>query len=93
MKAFVKELFTSILATVIFAAAGFLFFATLVLAATREEETAACQDDAQRLCSQYIPDEANISACMRQQMRSLTPGCRAMFNPVAKQRHHHGNSF
>lgn len=81
----IKEIATSILATVIFLAAGFLFFATLALAATREQETAACQDDAQNLCGDYIPDEERIAACMRLHISSLSPACRAMFKPVAKQ--------
>jgi len=71
----------------------FLTIACPAFAATREEETAACQDDAQNLCGDYIPDEHQIAACMRQHISSLSPACRAMFKPVAKQRHHHGNSF
>jgi hypothetical protein len=43
------------------------------------QQQAACQNDAFRLCGQFIPDVANITACMVKQIRSLSPGCRAEF--------------
>jgi len=39
----------------------------------------ACQSDAFRLCSQFIPDADNVKACMLKQIRNLSPDCRAQF--------------
>lgn len=77
----------------VIAAIVFLGMIFPAYAATREQETAACQDDANRLCSEYIPDEDAIAACMRQHLQKLTPACRAMFKPVAKRHHRDGNQF
>ena len=43
------------------------------------EQRMACQNDAFRLCGQFIPDVENIKACMVKNMRSLSPDCRAQF--------------
>jgi hypothetical protein len=43
------------------------------------EQRAACQDDALRLCGQYVPDVERITTCMKQNVRHLNPGCRAVF--------------
>jgi hypothetical protein len=43
------------------------------------QQQMACQSDAFRLCSQYIPDPDNVRACMVKQMRNLSPDCRAEF--------------
>lgn len=60
-------------------------------APTREQETAACQGDAQNLCSDYIPDEQQIAACLYQKISKLTPACRTIFKAALKQRRGHGN--
>jgi hypothetical protein len=53
-----------------------------------EEQRIACQDDAIRLCGDFIPDVEKIKACMVKKMRSLTPACRAQFaKGPAKSRH------
>ncbi len=44
----------------------------------------ACRQDAFRLCSQFIPDEARVKRCMRRNVRSLSPICRAAFLSKAK---------
>ena len=36
----------------------------------------ACTSDAMRLCSDFIPDEAKITACMRRKGAQLGPECR-----------------
>jgi hypothetical protein len=41
-----------------------------------QEEQAACQDDAFRVCGHAIPDEQRVKACMIANIRKLTPGCR-----------------
>ena len=41
------------------------------------EQQRACTPDAFRLCGEFIPDVAKISACMGQKRSSLSPACRA----------------
>ncbi|HZZ09819.1 MAG TPA: hypothetical protein VFE79_03945 [Paraburkholderia sp.] len=48
-------------------------------AASRDEEVAACRGDAMHFCSADIPNEDKITACMKQHIAELSPGCRAMF--------------
>jgi len=43
------------------------------------EQRAACEQDAYRLCSQYIPDERRTGNCLRRNRISLSPACRALF--------------
>jgi hypothetical protein len=40
------------------------------------EQRAACSDDAQRVCGQYIPDVDRIVACMKRNRRHLSAACR-----------------
>ena len=51
-----------------------------------QEQRAACEPDAMRLCSQYVPDVERITACMSLNRRHLSPQCRAMFGGVKKRR-------
>ena len=46
----------------------------------------ACEDDAFRLCSNEIPDEARVASCMERQKAKLSPDCRAMFTPSHRHR-------
>jgi hypothetical protein len=41
------------------------------------EVQSACYSDAFRLCSATIPNIPQTSACMRQHMAQLSPGCRS----------------
>jgi hypothetical protein len=41
------------------------------------EVRSACYSDAFRLCSATIPNIPQTSACMRQHMAQLSPGCRS----------------
>lgn len=62
--------------------AASLFVSSVTLpahAATRDEETQACRGDAMHFCSAEIPNEEKITACMKQHINELSPGCRAMF--------------
>jgi len=43
-------------------------------------QRAACEQDAYRFCSQYIPDESRTANCLRRHRVSLSPACRAMFS-------------
>lgn len=42
------------------------------------EERAACQPEVFRLCSEFIPDVPRITACLKREVRNLTPACRAV---------------
>jgi hypothetical protein len=44
-----------------------------------QEQRAACEPDAMRLCNQYVPDVQRISACMAHYRRYLSPACRKVF--------------
>ncbi|MCC6775110.1 MAG: hypothetical protein IT537_00480 [Hyphomicrobiales bacterium] len=50
------------------------------------EQRAACQDDAMRLCGQFVPDVQQITACMHGKRRYLTARCRAVFDSGSKRR-------
>ena len=48
-----------------------------------EESRRACTPDVFRLCSEFIPDATQITMCLQQKVRFLSPGCRAVFtNPA-----------
>jgi hypothetical protein len=51
------------------------------------EQRQACQPDAMRLCSEFIPDVERITACMVKNRIRLSPACRAVFaTPSHKKR-------
>jgi hypothetical protein len=56
-----------------------VFLSPASAAAYTQEEQAACQDDAFRLCGQAIPDEQRVKACLIANMRRLSPTCRRLF--------------
>ncbi len=37
----------------------------------------ACTPDAMRLCSEFVPDEAKITACMHRKYAQIGPECRS----------------
>jgi hypothetical protein len=45
-----------------------------------QEQRAACEPDAMRLCNQYVPDVQRVSACMAHYRRYLSAPCRAVFD-------------
>jgi hypothetical protein len=47
------------------------------------EQQQACQPDAMRLCSEFIPDVPSITKCMDRNRASLSPACRAVFTKPA----------
>jgi hypothetical protein len=49
-------------------------------------QRAACENDAMRVCGQYIPDVAQITSCMRRNCRSLSHGCRAVMHCGKRRR-------
>ena len=74
-----------------FTIAGLVGLALLVLplaaaAQGTPEQRAACEGDAMRLCSQFVPDVDRITACMAKNRRYLSAGCRAVFDGGGKKR-------
>jgi hypothetical protein len=59
---------------------GLALIATPAAAQGTPEQRAACEQDAYRFCSQYIPDERRTGACLRRHRVSLSPACRRMFS-------------
>jgi hypothetical protein len=58
------------------------------------EQQRACTPDVMRLCNEFIPDVAKISACMGRKRAQVSAACRAAFaTPHAKKRttHHHSH--
>jgi len=51
-------------------------------AAGTAEQRAACQDDAFRFCSDDVPDPVAIEACLKRNVRSISPACQAQFGYV-----------
>ena len=43
------------------------------------EQQQACTPDVMRLCNQFIPDVAKITACMSRNRANISPACRAAF--------------
>lgn len=63
-----------------------LFFALLAFLAIAPawaqgtpEQRRACKADAYRLCPWDVPDPGKTERCMRAQLKSLSPACRAQF--------------
>jgi hypothetical protein len=51
------------------------------------EQQQACQPDAMRLCSEFIPDVPAITKCMVKKRSALSPACKAVFSqPAARRR-------
>ncbi|SRR6266700_8417294 len=53
------------------------------------EQQQACQPDAMRLCSEFIPDVERIIACMTKNRLRLSPACRAVFSTPSHGRPRH----
>jgi hypothetical protein len=70
--------------------AGIVLMAVLapapVVAQGTPQQRAACESEARWLCSNYIPDENAIKACLARNLKSLSPACRALFRGGSKRR-------
>lgn len=53
-----------------------------------DAEREACQGDAVRLCSEFIPDVTKITACMKKNSAQLSPPCRLVMAGGSSHRHH-----
>ena len=61
------------------ASIGILAAAMVQADELRERQSAECTGDALRLCSNYIPDEDQIEACLNAKRAELSPGCGVFF--------------
>ena len=43
-------------------------------------QRAACEQDAYRLCMEFVPNERRIASCLSRKRMSLSPACRALFS-------------
>jgi hypothetical protein len=50
------------------------------------QQRAACEDEARWLCSNYVPDQDQVTACMVRNLHSLSPRCRAVFGSKRRTR-------
>ena len=71
--------------TIVLVPAMALAAETDVSPALRAKAEALCRDDALRLCSDAIPDESAIIACMRPKRALLTTSCLKVFDQVTHE--------
>jgi hypothetical protein len=57
-----------------------IVMAPLPAIAYTQEDASACTPDAMRLCQYAIPDESQVTRCLVQNKRLLSPACTAVFN-------------
>jgi hypothetical protein len=78
---------SSVLLAAIAVAFGLAFAAGFTPAAAQgtPEQRQACQPDAMRLCSEFVPDVDRITACMVKNRIRLSPACRAVFKGPSRR--------
>jgi len=64
------------------AAAAFILPAAASAQGTAEQR-AACTGDAFQFCGAEIPDATRVEACLRKNMRKISPACQSMFRPAS----------
>jgi hypothetical protein len=52
------------------------------------EERQACTYDAQIHCQHAIPDHNRVAACLRRNIRIISPACRDVLRNYGKRRRH-----
>ncbi|MGZ6468717.1 MAG: hypothetical protein ACXWQJ_15565 [Bdellovibrionota bacterium] len=50
---------------------------------TRDQGQQYCTSDAMKLCSAFIPNETKIQACLRKNVKKLSPDCKKCFSSFA----------
>ncbi len=58
---------------------GLALLSTPAAAQGSPEQRAACENDAMRLCGDFVPDVQRITACMQRKRAYLSARCRAVF--------------
>jgi hypothetical protein len=50
----------------------------------KDRENAACFNDVQRLCGNFIPDEDAVKSCMAAKRRQVSAACAKFYKPGAR---------
>ena len=50
-----------------------------------DEQQSACMGDAFQFWGDFVPDATKIEACLRKNIRAISPACRAQFTGGSKQ--------
>ena len=61
--------------------AAIILMPALAAAQGTAEQKDACMGDAFQFCGDYIPDATKIEACLRKNIKSISPACGAQFKP------------
>lgn len=74
-------------------ASAVVVFAAPALAGDRGsvEDQLACTPDVYRLCSQFVPDENKIVACLQRNVAQLSPDCHKVFTRPANGGNQNGD--
>jgi hypothetical protein len=70
---------SKMIAVALMSMAGALAALPSPASAYTQEQQMACQDDAFRVCGEFIPDEQRVRGCMVAKKAQLSAGCRAQF--------------
>ena len=63
-----------------------LALSTPVFAQGTEEQHEACQADAYKWCPHEVPDADAVAACLRKNMKWISPTCQAQFPENQKKK-------
>ena len=63
-----------------------LVLSTPVIAQGTEEQHEACQADAYKWCPHEVPDPDEVAACLRRNMKWISPACQAQFPENQKKK-------
>ena len=47
------------------------------------EQRSACMGDAFEFCGSEIPDATRVEACLRKNLRKISPACQSQFRPAS----------
>ncbi|BAT59486.1 hypothetical protein GJW-30_1_02019 [Variibacter gotjawalensis] len=72
---------TSIMTLLIVASFG---LTSAAMAQGTSQQRSDCMGDAFSFCASSIPSVSKIEACLKRNVASLSPGCRAEFEPAGK---------
>jgi hypothetical protein len=56
--------------------------------AQTQEEQQACTYDAQIYCQEQMPDHRRVEACLRRNIRAISPACREVLTRHSGKRRH-----
>jgi hypothetical protein len=74
---------TSIRTALLGMAAAMLMLPAIASAQGTAEQRAACTGDAFEFCGAEIPDATRVEACLRKNLRKISPACQSMFRPAS----------